>query len=434
MTPELVGVLGLIALFALLMSGVPIGVALGLVGTLGLAVLISPEAAIVKAGVASFETISKYELGVLPLFVLMAHIAFSAGATRDFFDVAARLVGHRRGGLALASVAGAAGFGSISGSSLATAATVGLVALPEMRRHHYSPALATGALAAGGTLGSMIPPSGALIVFGVIAEQSIGRLFMAAIVPGLTQALMYMATIVVLCRLKPELGPPTARASWRDSLRALAAISDVCLLVLLVIGGLAAGWFTPTEAASIGAVGALALSAWRRTLSVKAFREALEETLRTTGMIYAVIIGAVIFSTFIGVSGMTTAISEWVGGMQAGRIAALAAMALVLLVLGTFLDGLAMMLLTTPIFLPIAVDLGVSPIWFGIFLVRTMEIGFLTPPVGMNVYVIHGIARDIPLSTIFRGVGPFLVADLLHLALLVAFPPLALALPALLRT
>lgn len=434
MTPEVVGVIGLIALFALLMSGLPIGVALGLVGTLGLSVLISPEAAVVKAGVTSFETISKYELGVLPLFVLMAHIAFSAGATRDFFDVAARLVGHRRGGLALASVAGAAGFGSISGSSLATAATVGLVALPEMRRHHYSPALATGALAAGGTLGSMIPPSGALIVFGVIAEQSIGRLFMAAIVPGLTQALMYMATIVVLCRLKPELGPPTARATWRESLRALAAISDVSFLVLLVIGGLAAGWFAPTEAASIGAVGALALSVWRRTLSGKAFREALEETLRTTGMIYAVIIGAVIFSTFIGVSGMTTAISEWVGGMHAGRVAALAAMALVLLVLGTFLDGLAMMLLTTPIFLPIAVDLGVSPIWFGIFLVRTMEIGFLTPPVGMNVYVIHGIARDIPLSTIFRGVWPFLVADLLHLALLMAFPALALALPALLRT
>jgi tripartite ATP-independent transporter DctM subunit len=434
MTPEGVALLGLIALFALLMSGLPIGAALGLVGTLGLSVVISPEAAVIKAGVASFETISKYELGVLPLFVLMAHVAFSAGGTRDFFDVAAKFVGHRPGGLALASIAGSAGFGAISGSSLATAATVGLVALPEMRRHHYSPALATGALAAGGTLGSMIPPSGALIVFGVIAEQSIGRLFIAAIVPGLTQALLYMATIVVLCRLRPALGPPTSRATWREGLRSLGSIGDVSLLVLVVIGGLAAGWFTPTEAASVGALGALALSAWRRNLSAMTFRAALEETLRTTGMIYVVIIGAVIFSTFISVTGVTTAISAWVGAMQAGRVAALAAMAIVLLILGTFLDGLALMLLTTPIFLPIAVDLGMSPIWFGIFLVRTMEIGFVTPPVGMNVYVIHGIARDIPLSTIFRGICPFLAADLLHLALLVAFPALALALPALLGT
>lgn len=430
----MVGILGLLALFALLMTGVPIGVALGLVGTMGLAVLISPEAAIIKAGVAAFEVISKYELGVLPLFVLMAHVAFSAGGTRDFFDVAAKFVGHRPGGLAVASVAGCAGFGAISGSSLATAATVGLVALPEMRRHNYSPALATGALAAGGTLGSMIPPSGALIVFGVIAEQSIGRLFIAAIVPGLTQALFYMAAIFLLCRVVPALGPPTARATWREGLASLRTIGDISLLIVLVIGGLAVGWFTPTEAASVGALGALALAAWRRTLTAATFRTALEETLRTTGMIYVVIIGAVVFSTFISVTGITTVISEWVSTLHSGQLPALVAMALVLLVLGTFLDGLAMMLLTTPIFLPIAVDLGVSPIWFGIFLVRTMEIGFVTPPVGMNVYVIHGIARDIPLSTIFRGIAPFLVADLLHLALLIAYPPLALALPAFLRS
>ena len=434
MSPEVIGILGLLALFALLMTGLPIGVALGLVGTAGLAVLISPEGAIIKAGVASFEIISKYELGVLPLFVLMAHVAFSAGGTRDFFDVAAKFVGHRPGGLAVASVAGCAGFGAISGSSLATAATVGLVALPEMRRHRYSPALATGALAAGGTLGSMIPPSGALIVFGVIAEQSIGTLFIAAIVPGVTQALFYMAAIFLLCRFVPSLGPPTARATWREGLASLESIADISLLIVVVIGGLAVGWFTPTEAASVGALGAIALSAWRRTLTAATFRTALEETLRTTGMIYVVIIGAVVFSTFISVTGITTVISDWVSTLHSGRIAALAAMALVLLVLGTFLDGLAMMLLTTPIFLPIAVDLGVSPIWFGIFLVRTMEIGFVTPPVGMNVYVIHGIARDIPLSTIFRGIGPFLVADFLHLALLIGFPPLALALPEFLRT
>lgn len=434
MSPEIVGVLGLLALFALLMTGLPIGVALGLVGITGLAVLISPEAAIIKAGVASFEIISKYELGVLPLFLLMAHLAFSAGGTRDFFDVAARFVGHRPGGLALASVAGCAGFGAISGSSLATAATVGLVALPEMRRHNYSPALATGALAAGGTLGSLIPPSGALIVFGVIAEQSIGRLFIAAIVPGLTQALFYMVAIFLLCRVAPALGPPTARATWSEAFASLGTIVDISFLIVLVIGGLAVGWFTPTEAASVGAVGALALCARRRTLSVATFGTALEETLRTTGMIYLIIIGAIVFSTFISVTGITAVISDRVGAMESGRLAALVAMAVVLIVLGSFLDGLGLMLLTTPIFLPIAVDLGMSPIWFGIFLVRTMEIGFVTPPVGMNVYVIHGIARDIPLSTIFRGIWPFLVADVLHLALLIAYPPLALALPAFLRS
>jgi tripartite ATP-independent transporter DctM subunit len=434
MSPELVGVVGLLALFALLMAGLPIGVTLGLVGIAGLAVLISPEAAVIKAGVVSFETISKYELGVLPLFLLMAHLAFSAGASRDFFDVAAKFVGHRPGGLALASVAGCAGFGAISGSSLATAATVGLVALPEMRRHNYSPALATGALAAGGTLGSMIPPSGALIVFGVIAEQSIGRLFIAAIVPGITQALFYMVAILLLCRAAPELGPPTIRAAWRERLGSLRTIGDIGLLIVLVIGGLMVGWFTPTEAAAVGAVGALGLCVWRRARTADALANALRETLRTTGMIYIIIIGALIFSTFISVTGITTVISAWVGAMEAGRLAALVAMALVLLVLGTFLDGLGLMLLTTPIFLPIAVDLGVSPIWFGIFLVRAMEMGFVTPPVGMNVYVIHGIARDIPLSTIFRGIGPFLVADFLHLALLITYPPLALALPAWLRS
>jgi C4-dicarboxylate transporter, DctM subunit len=428
--PEIVGVLGLLALFALLVAGLPIGAALGLVGVTGLAVLLSPEAAIIKAGAASFEVISKYELGVLPLFLLMAHLAFSAGGTRDFFDVAARFVGHRPGGLALASVAGCAGFGAISGSSLATAATVGLVALPEMRRHRYSPALATGSLAAGGTLGALIPPSGALIVFGIIAEQSIGRLFMAAIVPGVTQALCYMAAIALLCRFSPALGPPTARATWTDALTSLGAVADMLLLVVMVIGGLAAGWFTPTEAASVGCLGAIALGARRRTLTSPAFRKALEETLRTTGMIYLIIIGAVVFSTFISVTGITTVISDWVAGIESGRVTALVAMALVLIVLGSFLDGLGLMLLTTPIFLPIAVSLGVSPIWFGIFLVRVMEIGFVTPPVGINVYVIHGIAKDIPLATIYRGLWPFLVADVLHLTALIAFPALALALPA----
>ena len=428
-SPELIGVLGIFGLLATLAAGVPIGVALGLVALVGMSILISPEAALIKAGVVTFGTISRYELGVLPLFVLMAHLCFAAGASHDFFDVAKKFVGHRRGGLAIASIGGCAGFGAISGSSLATVATISSVALPEMRKANYSPSLATGALAAGGTLGSLIPPSGALIVFGIIAEQSIGKLFAAAIVPGFTQALLYVVAIAILCRLNPALGPRTERQSWSVRVRGLVSIIDVLALIVFVIGGLFIGWFTPTEAASVGCIGAFGLCAWRGRLKWNAVADALDKTLRTTGMIYIVVIGALLFANFIAVTGIATALAEGVKSLNAGSVVAIIAMTVVLLVLGSFLDGLALMLLTTPIFLPITNELGLSPIWFGIFLVRTMEIGFVHPPLGLNIYVIQGIAKDIPLPTIFRGIVPFLLADFTHLALLIAFPATVLWLP-----
>ncbi len=430
-SPELIGLFGILLLLAILAAGVPIGISLLLVGLGGVAVMISPEAALIKAGVTSFEVIAKYELGVLPLFLLMAHICFAAGASRDFFDVAAKFVGHRRGGLALASIGGCAGFGAISGSSLATVATISSVALPEMRKAGYNPGFAAGALAAGGTLGSLIPPSGALIVFGIIAEQSIGKLFAAAVVPGITQAIFYMLAIIVLCAWKPELGPVTARVPWRERLPALRKVIDIFLLILFVIGGLMIGWFTPTEAASVGVVGALVLLTIRGGFSVATISAALRSTLRTTGMIYVVIIGALIFATFVSVTGITEVLSGLVSDLHASPVVAIIAITLVLLVLGSFLDGVALMLLTTPIFLPIAVQLGYSPIWFGIFLVRTMEIGFVHPPLGLNIYVIQGIAKDLSLGTIFRGVIPFLVADFLHLSLIIAVPALTLWLPGL---
>jgi tripartite ATP-independent transporter DctM subunit len=432
MSHEAIGACGLIALLSILTIGVPIAVAMGVVGAVGLSILLTPEAALIKGGVTAFDAVSSYELGVLPLFVLMAHLCFAAGATQKFFDAAAKFLGHRPGGLALAAIGGCAGFGAVSGSSLATAATVGLVALPEMRKHNYAPSLATGALAAGGTLGALVPPSAALIVYGVVAEQSIGKLFIAALIPGLTQALFYMATIYILCRLNPKLGPPIARASWRERAAACAGIFDLGALIALVTAGLALGWFTPTEAASIGVVGALVLCAARGCLSWATLEHALRRTLQTSGMIYAVIIAAFLFSTFISVSGIPAQLSHFVTGLHAGPIGAVTAMAAMLLVLGSFLDGMALMLLTTPIFLPLAVERGLSPIWFGIFLVRSMEIGFVHPPVGMNVYVIHEQARDIPLMTIFRGVVPFLAADFVHLALLIALPGLTLWLPTLL--
>lgn len=429
MTPELIGLIGIAILLLLLAGGVPIGVGLMLVGLGGLAVMISPEAALTKAGVVSFEIISKYELGVLPLFLLMAHLCFAAGASRDFFEVAARFIGHRRGGLALASILGCAGFGSISGSSLATVATIGSVAMPEMNKAGYDKRLASGALAAGGTLGAMIPPSGALIVYGIIAEQSIGKLFTAAIIPGFSQAAFYLVTIMIVCAFRPELGPATARLPWRERLPALRKIVDIAVLIVFVIGGLMIGWFTPTEAASVGVIGAMLLLALRGGFTRAAIWEALTSTLQTAGMIYVVIIGAMLFATFVSVTGITDALSGAVTDFNATPLLAIIVMALVLLLLGSFLDGVALMLLTTPIFLPIATDLGYSAIWFGIFLVRTMEIGFIHPPLGMNIYVIQGIDKTLSLGTVFRGVIPFLMADFLHLALLIAVPALALWLP-----
>ena len=421
--------IGFLVVIALLLVRTPIGVALGLVGLGGLALLLSPEAALIKAGVITFNTISRYELGVLPLFLFMAHILFSAGVSSLIFDAAAKFMGHKRGGLAIASVAGCAGFGAISGSSLATAATMGLVALPEMRKAGYSPTLAAGALAAGGTLGSLVPPSAALIVFGVIAEQSIRSLFMAGVVPALTQALSYMAVIWLVCRFNPALGPARPRAPWAARMRALLAISDIVIVVIAVLAGIMIGWFTPTEAASVGSVGALVIAGFRRKLSRAMLAEAFRQTLRTSGMIYVVIIGALVFSAFVSATDFSGLISSLVDKTPGGALGAILVMALTLLLIGTFLDGMGTMLLTTPIFLPIIESHGLSPIWFGIFLVRTMEIGLIHPPVGMNLYVIHGIARDISVMTIFKGVIPFLLADLLHLTVLILFPVVVLWLP-----
>ena len=425
----LVGLLGVVTLLLALTAGVPIGVALGLVGMAGMALILGCEPALIKSGVIVFDTLSRYELGVLPLFLLMAHLCFAANASRDFFDAAARMIGHRRGGLALASIGGCAGFGTISGSSLATAATIGLVALPEMRKRGYSDELATGAVAAGGTLGQMVPPSGALIVFGIIAEQSIGKLFTAAILPAITQVLLYCLVIVVLCHFRPEIAPATARATWPERRDALLRIVDIGFLILLVIGGIAVGWFTPPEAGSVGAVGALLLCAWRRRLSWAALGQACRETLRTSGMISVVLIGALIFSVFISLTGIAEQVSTLLAALTGNHIVSLLVMAAILLLLGSVLDGLALMLLTTPILLPIIQQMGLSPIWFGIFLVRAMEIGFVHPPIGMNLFVIQGIAKDVSIGRIFKGVLPFLAADFVHLLALIFIPALALALP-----
>jgi len=427
------GLVGLLVLFLLILGGVRIGAALGLVGLGGLALTLSPEAAVIKAGVITVDTLTRYELGTLPLFLLMAHVFFSVDASRDMFDVAARFVGHRRGGLAYAAVAGCAGFGAINGSSLATAATIGSVALPEMRRRGYSDALATGTVAAGGTLGQMIPPSGALIVYGIIAETSIGQLFTAAIIPGLSQALFYFVVIWLVVRWRPGLAPASERSGWSERWAAVRRIWDMILLIALVIGGIAFGWISPSEAAAIGAAGSLLIAALRKGLTRAMLFSAFDATLRTSGMIFLIIIGALVFSAFIGVTGVAEATSSTVTSLNLGTVGTLVVIALLLLALGSVLDGLALMLLTTPILLPIVQSTGMSALWFGIFITRAMEMGFVHPPLGMNLYVIQGVAKDVSIGRIFKGVMPFLASDFVHLFLLILVPGMALWLPSVLQ-
>jgi tripartite ATP-independent transporter DctM subunit len=432
-TPE-TGLVGVIVLLALLLAGGRIGAVLGIVGMGGIALILGVEAALIKAGVIVVDTLTRYELGTLPLFLFMAHVLFSIDASRDLFDAAAKMFGHRRGGLAYASIAGCGGFGAINGSSLATTATVGLVAYPEMQRRGYDDRLSTATIAAGGTLGQMIPPSGALIVFGIIAEQSIGRLFTAAIIPGITQALLYAGVIFLLVRLRPEMAPAGDRAGWSERLKSLARIWEIALLALCVIGGIALGWFSPPEAAAIAASGALLIAARRRKLSRENLFTAFHETLRTTGMIYLIVIGALIFSVFIGLTGLADAAGDLLNGMGLGTFATLLLVALLLLLLGTVLDGLALMLLMTPILLPIVEGAGMTAIWFGVFLVRTMEVGFLTPPLGINLYVMQGVAKNVGIDSIFRGVLPFLAADMVHIILIIIFPATVIWLPQVLGT
>ena len=425
----LTGLVGILLLLALLLGGGRIGAVLGLVGMGGLAMVLGAEAALIKGGVIVIDTLTRYELGTLPLFLFMAHIFFSIDASRDLFDAAAKMLGHRRGGLAYASIAGCAGFGTINGSSLATTATVGLVAFPEMQKRGYDDRLATGTIAAGGTLGQMIPPSGALIVFGIIAEQSIGQLFTAAIIPGITQALFYALVIFIVVRINPALAPAGERAPWAERLRALGRIWEIVALVLLVIGGISMGWISPSEAAAVGAAGALVIATMRRKLDRAALFHAFRETLRTSGLIYLIIIGALVFSAFVAVTGLADAAGAMVSGMGLGTFWTLVLVALLLLVLGSVLDGLALMLLMTPILLPIVEATGMTAIWFGIFITRAMEIGFVHPPLGMNLYIMQGVAKNVSIDRIFRGVLPFLASDFVHLLLLILFPAMVLWLP-----
>ncbi len=438
MTPVLAGFLGVAMLFGFLALGMPIGFAMGLVGAFGFALLITFKAALIKVGVVAFDLSTNYAIGTVPLFLFMAHILFASGIGRDLYDFAARCLGHRRGGLAMATIGASAGFASVNASSLATTATMGLVALPEMRKHGYSNALASGSVAAGGTIGSLIPPSGMFIIYGILTETSIGDMFAAGIVPGVLLALFYMAVIGIRCWINPAAGPAGPRFSWAARLQGFRKTGDVILLFFLVMGGIIWGWFTPTEAGAMGAFGALVIAGLRGRLGFAQVREAVYDTLKTTGMIFGILFGALVFNAFVTVTTIPHHVVGWVAESGLPPLAVLLLILLVYFFLGMILDASAMMTLTVPLFFPLVMGLdlwvvgdGAKAVFFGVLVVRMTEIALITPPVGMNVYVLSGVARDIPLSTMFRGTAPFVLADVLHVALLLLVPALILWLPGL---
>jgi tripartite ATP-independent transporter DctM subunit len=429
MTPELIGAAGLAAFFALLVFRVPIAMAMMITGFIGIAAINGFPAACAVLGTESFEIASFIELSVIPLFVLMGNLAGLSGMSRDLYNAAYAWAGHHRGGLAGATVIGCAGFAALSGSSFASAVTMGRVALPEMRRFHYDDGLATGCVAAGGTLGFLIPPSSGFVIYAILTEQSIGKLFIAGILPGILLTGLFLLAIAVVTRLRPNAGPAGPRVPLRERWRSLRQAGVFIAIVLVTIGGIYGGVMTPVEASGVGAFLTLIVALARRSLSVAAFKMVILHTLRTTALTFMILIGAYVFIPFMALSEIPSNLVTFLTGLDVGSLGVLLIILGTYVVLGTFLEGIAMLVLTLPVVFPVILALGYSPIWFGVIVVIVLEMGLISPPVGVNVFVVKGVAPDVPLATIFNGIWPFWLAMLACLLILVAFPGIALYLP-----
>ncbi len=433
MTPFQIGILGCLLLLVLLASSMPVAFVMALIGVAGFAWIVNPEAALSLGAQDLYATFSSHSLTVIPLFVLMGQVAFHAGISRRLFDTAYRWLGPLPGGLAMATVGACTGFGAICGSGPATAATMAAVALPEMRRYGYDMELGSGAVAAGGSIGMLIPPSVVFIVYAILTEESVGALFVAGILPGLLIAVLFCLTIYINCRRRPHLGPAAPPVSWGTKLRALGGVSETLILFLLVIGGMFLGYFTPTEAAAVGAAGSLIVAAAKRQLTWPMLVRALKETARTSCMVMAIVAGAVIFGHFLAITRIPYELAEGLAGLPLPGWAVMGIIIAFYLVAGCFVDALALVLLTVPIFAPVVTGLGYHPIWFGVMIVVVTQMGVISPPVGVCAYVVAGIERDVPLQTVFKGALPFLGALVVAAAILVAWPDLALILPRLVR-
>ena len=433
MTPTEAGITGFVALVALMFLKIPVGFVMALVGLVGFAALVSWDAALHLMAQDFFSTFGSYNLTVIPLFVLMGQLAHHSGMSGRLFHAAYRFFGNLPGGLAVATIGACAGFSAICGSTSATAATMAAVALPEMKKYNYDPALATGVVAAGGSLGILIPPSTIFIVYGIMTEQSVGKLFLAGVMPGLLMTLLFIATVFLWTWGRPDLAMPGARFTLREKVASLAGVIETLLLFVAVMGGLFAGIFTPTEAAAIGAFGTLLIAVAGRRLSWKGFTQSLVETTRVTCMILVIVAGATVFGHFLAVTRIPYDVGAWVLGLQMPPWAVMGMIILIYLFLGCLMDSLAMIMLTIPIFFPVITSLGFDPIWFGVIIVLVTGMGVITPPVGINVYVVAGVARDVPLQVIFRGAVRLLAAQIVTAALLILFPQIALWLPQLMH-
>jgi tripartite ATP-independent transporter DctM subunit len=425
----LIAALGFAALFGLMLLRIPIGLAMGAVGVVGFGTISGFGPALRLLAQSPIRTATDAGFAVIPMFLLMGAIANVSGMSTELFRAANAFLGRFRGGLGMATIAACAGFAAVSGSSVATAATFSAVAYPEMRRYHYPQSFAAGVIAAGGTLGSILPPSLVLAVYSLITQQDVGKLYIAGILPGLLAILMYITTIAVIAWVRPNFLPPGERHGWAERGLAVRGVWAITLLFVFIVGGMYGGAFTPTEAAAMGAGGAWIIAVARRRLPAAALMECLLRALRTSAAIFTILIGALLFGYFLTVTQTPQKVTEFLTGLGLGRYGVLLLIMAMYLVLGCVMDAMAMVILTIPIIFPVITALGFDPVWFGIIIVMTVELGLIHPPVGMNVFVIKSVVRDIGMGTIFIGVIPFVITDLIRLAILIAFPIISTFLP-----
>jgi len=433
MSPTLIGLIGIVLMLMLFLSRMPVAYVMGIIGYLGFSIMISFKGGLNLLSRNIYDVFSSYGLTTIPLFILMGQLAFNSGISRRLYDTAYKYLGSTRGGLAMATVSACTAFGAVCGSSPATAATMATVGLPEMKRYNYADELATGCVASGGGLGMIMPPSVVLIVYGILTEQSIGALFVAGIFPAILVTILFIVSIYIRCRFAPEQGPPGESFSVKAKLKSLLGMGETLIVFILVMGGLFIGLFTPTEAAAVGSFGVLLVSLIRRQLTWQGFVKSLYETLRTSCMVMLLIAGAIIFGKFLAVTRIPFDLASWVGGLNLPPVIIMSIIVGIYFLGGCFMDALAFVTLTVPIFFPVVMSLGYDPIWFGIIIVMVTEMGVITPPVGINVYVVFGVAESViggvPLESIFKGIIPFLLAVIVGTIILMILPQIILFLP-----